>query len=293
MILFQRIIKSINQFTFFKIIRKNLKNYYTNYGKNSIFFNILKRLITLNKLSFPKEILSLININIPIYINKDNNSNFIAFIKKENEKKLTDIQLFPNNDKNLLNFIQSFLINEKNISPKKEIINKYLMENKLYNRNIFTIIRYIDSLYAYLLCYSKYVNKNIFKLNVNERKEQENNLEKYETIPGISSNIFEEEMKNINGTYHKQNYNINKDNNIINNIQNYIINEGRLFTKEDNLYENNYWKDKDILISNDNIIFKKNEYFSIMRNRRIQQNNINKKNKIVDFHKFIVDNKNQ
>ena len=277
--LFQRIIKSINQFTFLQIIRKYSKNNCTYYGKKSIFFNILKRIISLNQDSIPKDIISLININIPIYINKNNNSSFIPYIKKENEQNLTNTQLFPDDDRNLLNFFLSFLIKEKNISPKGEIINKYLLENKLYNRNIFTIIRYIDSLYDYLLCYSKYVNKNIFKLNVNEKK-QKYNIEKYDFIPD---------------TFQKQNYNDKKNKDYKKNIQNYIINEGRLFTKEDNLYENNYWKDNEneFLISNDNIINKNNEYFSIMRNKRFQQNNINKKNKIVDYLKFIADNKNQ
>ena len=293
-VLFQRIIKSINQFTFFKIIRKNSNNNNRNYGKNTIFFTILERLISFNKSSFPKDIISLINSNIPICINKKkNNSTFIPYIKKENEQNLINIQLFPGNDKSLVNFIQSFLINEKNISPKREIINKYLVENKLYNRNIFTIIRYIDSLYDYLLCYSKYVNKNIFKLNVNQKKYQKPIFEKYEIIPDSSNSNFEEETIDIND---KKIDATGLDSNIDNKfkyIQNYILKEGRIFSKEDNLYENNFWKDNDVLISDNNIINKKNELISIMKNKRIQQNNINKKNRIVDYLKYISDSKKQ
>ena len=157
---------------------------------------------------------------------------------------------------------------------------------------IVTIIRYIDTLYDYLLCYSKYVNKNIFKLNVNENKNKKNNIEKYEIIHVNSISNFDEGIININGN---KNNDIKFDSNFdtkFKNIQNNFINEGRI-NKVDNLYDNNFWKDNDFLISDNHIINKKNELISIMKNKRIQQNNINKKNRIVDYHKYIVDNKNQ
>jgi hypothetical protein len=150
----QKINKSINQFVFYKI--KGEKNI----NDINIFFSIIKKIIniynTLSKDDIKKkeyvDILKYINTNLSQNIENYNKNNYISFIPKNNENNLINTQLFPNN-KDMLNFIIDIIKIEKNFTMKNNMkynIQKIFKNNKLKNRNIFTIIRYTDILYKKL-----------------------------------------------------------------------------------------------------------------------------------------------
>ena len=150
----QKINKNINQFVFYKI--KGEKNI----NDINIFFSIIKKIIniynTLLKDDIKKkeyvDILKYINTNLSQNIENYNKNNYISFIPKNNENNLINTQLFPNN-KDMLNFIIDIIKIEKNFTMKnntKYNIQKIFKNNKLKNRNIFTIIRYTDILYKKL-----------------------------------------------------------------------------------------------------------------------------------------------
>ena len=263
MILIQRIFKSLNQYIFYNIIRSN--NSKNNNMQKSIFFNILKRIISIKKNSFPKSIQRLIKKNIPLCLNKNRNSFFISYIRPENESNLIKKQLFLNNYYNLIDFILAFLNDEKKKIFNKKIINKYIQQNKLYNRNIFALVRYVDCLYEYLND-----DKNNLKMNINDIIEPENNsklkfndIDKFEIISDSSSSS-EDESININDNLEfksndKNNYKINRNYKIDSKFDNKCINNnGKKIRRRGGIckYENesNFWKDNDFFVSyKDNI----------------------------------------
>ena len=225
MLILQRIVKNINQFVFFKIsFNLNSKTKF----KHNLFFSILKRLILFEKINIPNEIIYIINNYIPK--NKKKNLLFIPYINTKFEEKLINTQLFSNNNKQLLYFIQTILKYEKNIIIPQEKISEYLKKNKLNYRNIFTIMRYIDSFYNSLISNNKYENK------------------------AKSEFSYEDDITNTN------------DENIIIKYEKKTKNNCDIINNINNLYENNFWKDDDFLISNNNIINKGNECISIVNN---------------------------
>ena len=98
------------------------------------------------------DILKYINTNLSQNVENYNKNNYISFIPKNNENNLINTQLFPNNE-DMLNFIIDIIKIEKNFTMKNNMkynIQKIFKNNKLKNRNIFTIIRYTDILYKKL-----------------------------------------------------------------------------------------------------------------------------------------------
>lgn len=280
LIFFQRILKSINQYVFFNLFKKYFNDItLKTHEKTNIFFSILKRLISPNQTSFQFEIALLIKNNIPIYSNKNKNSFFIPYIKPKYEHNLIEYQLFPHSDKKLLNFMQIFLHNEKNKSFDKEIINKYIKRNKLHNRNIFNIIRYIDSFYESLNNnnrFNKNESKSLNKVKFNDQKESKEKfiLNNHSVKKSSNSSYFINNNLNIENNYlnfkflkskntdYKNNMTCNFENKIINEIKTVndnIIKGGEYFNFEQNGYENGFWKDNDFLVSYNNVINKKNE----------------------------------
>ena len=158
----QKINKNVNQFVFYRIkYGKNFKY------ENNMYFSIIKRIINIynnllrnkNKKKEFFELIKFINSNLTKNIEEYNKYNFISFIPKKEEDNLINKQLFPNND-HLIDFIVLLIqIEENNSFPNiKNIITDLSKKYKLNNRNIFTIIRYTDTLYNQI-----FKNKNINK----------------------------------------------------------------------------------------------------------------------------------
>ena len=255
----QRLLKNINQYVFFIFLKKyNSKNENI---KENIFFNTIKRLKSLTKAYIPKEIRILIDNNIPIFLNKKQSTYFISYIKPSYEKNLVNTQLFQNKEWLFLNFIYYFLKEEKNKVLNKVLINNYLTRNKIHNRNIFTIIRYIDSLAVNLANIYDNKTKNSKLIKLGEQKGILNNyLEKAICFkPYKNKNDYKnnsnDEIVNI-GDKSKSNINVEDnlnnidDESINNNHKNYKIRSIITFKKND------FWNEDDILISNNKIINK-------------------------------------
>ena len=280
MILIQRILKSLNQYIFFNIFKIN-NSKKIKMKSCCIYFNVLKRLVSANKSYFPNEIQILIKNNIPLCLNSKRNAFFISYIKPEYESNLINRQLFLNNN-NLTDFVQSFLNDEKKKIFNKGKINKYIQQNKLNNRNIFTLIRYIDSLYEYLINNSIINNyKNKLKMNINENIDQDKKNEFKENLKdiekfGIMSDRTSCNAKNvikINNTHEHKSNEIN--NSIIKdkdcktgyeliNTKKYKRKGGRCINSEN---ENSFLKDNDFFVSNQDINKRKNNHISIMDNK--------------------------
>ena len=284
MMIFQRISKNINQFVFLTLKDKSFKKFFIKDKINiNIFFNTIKRLILLNRAYMPKEIKILID-SIPKYTNNNINEAicFIPYIKLNIEHNLINNQLFnDNNNNDLSKFIQLFIKNEKRDFITQDIINKYMLKNKLYNRNIFTIVRYIDALYENSIKKNNnniYDNKNKLKLNLlNEQKEPEYNFQ--EKIYIIKDNkVISDDISN----------NLSEENDCFsmsyeNKYLECVNNSGRGIL-EQNFY--NFWKDDDISVTNNNIINKCNEHVSLTHSKRNQQQrniNINKIYGLIDY----------
>ena len=157
----QKISKNVNQYVFYKI--KNNKNEIKN---KNIFFSIIKRIINIyNKISNSKEemnsnnnFLKFINDNLSKNIYDFNKFNYLSFIPKNEENNLIETQLFLKNDKQLVNFICTYIKLEHNFIINDDInnlIQNRLKKEPLKDNNIFTIIRYSDALYDNI------INKNI------------------------------------------------------------------------------------------------------------------------------------
>lgn len=157
----QKISKNINQFVFYKI--KNNKDGINN---KNIFFSIIKRIINIyNKISNNKEetktnndFIKFINDNLSKNIDDFNKFNYLSFIPKNEENNLIETQLFLKDDKQLSNFICTWIKIEHNFIINDDINNLIqirLMKEPLKDNNIFTIIRYSDDLYDNI------INKNI------------------------------------------------------------------------------------------------------------------------------------
>jgi hypothetical protein len=168
----QKISKNINQFVFYKI-----KDNKGEIKSKNIFFSIIKRIINIyNKISNIKEEMNLnndfikfINDNLSKNIYDFNKFNYLSFIPKNEENNLIETQLFPKNDKQLVDFIctclktetENNLIINDNIN---NLIQNRLMKEPLKDNNIFTIIRYSDALYDNInnknICNNCFCKKN-------------------------------------------------------------------------------------------------------------------------------------
>ena len=311
LILSQRIIKYINQYAFFYLL-----NIYTNHHllndkfKTCIFFKTIKRLALLNKEkdnNISNELKIFIKDNIPKCLNNNikNNQFYIPYINTSIEQKLINTQLFPNinnssDSKNKLStFIQNFIKSEKNKSISLYSIITYMIKNKLYNSNIFTIIRYIDSFYDLLN------NNGACEINCfNEQKEpeynfQENiyilNKDKFASNNAIYYSNFNSNMYEISNDFDicEEKSNENDFNNTINEIVSLNSeNSSKIFVVRDSddinnlssdeknnnkVNENDFWNNDDIIITNNNVINKGSDCISKINDK---PDNIIKRNKI-------------
>jgi len=149
----QRIIKIVHQFVFFII--KGEKND----NKTNIFFNILKIYIkNINIIiSENNDIAKSLKDEIEFYSKTYQKYKYVPYIRPNDENKLINCQLFNKDDESneLIKYICSYLNFEKqvnNISP--ELVKSYIFKNPLINYNIFTITRYIDSLYDNIILFN-------------------------------------------------------------------------------------------------------------------------------------------
>ena len=156
-ILNQRITKKINQYLFYSLFdyTNNINNNNTLIeNKNSFFFETLKRHLKVNinlDSNNINEISILLRTNIPKYFQKNFNKKYIPFITPTQEKNLINTQLFLFNNEKLINYILYFYNNEKKIEINeqnfwKQFIKNDLNMNKMKNRNIFGVMKYIDML---------------------------------------------------------------------------------------------------------------------------------------------------
>ena len=168
--LFQKISKNVNQFIFYIIKGGNgLKN------GNNLFFYLLKRIINIynnlliNKKNYSQysDFIKIIERNLSNNINNLKKYNFINIIPKNNENDLINTQIFINED-NLINFLAFIIKIEHNgflINNIKNIIIHLNKSVKLNFRNIFTIMRYADTLYEMIIQKKNILNKNNIKHN--------------------------------------------------------------------------------------------------------------------------------
>ena len=244
--------------------------------------------------------------------NINNNKFFIPYINSSIERRLINTQLFPNinnsNDskRQLSNFIQNFIRNEKNKTISLYSIITYMIKNKLHNSNIFSIIRYIDSFYDLL-------NSNGgCEINcLNEQKEPEFNFQ--ENIYILNKDKFTSNNTIYYSNFNSNMYEISKDYEICeekcneNDIK-FITNEilsldsesnSKIFIERDSddidivisdekynnkVNENDFWNNDDIIVTNNNVINKGNDCISKINNNT---DNIIKKNKILGIVDYL------
>ena len=313
----QRISKYICQYVFFYLL-----NIYTNHHllnekfRTSIFFNTIKRLGILNKEknnTISNELKIFIQKNLSKCLNNNTNNNkfFISYINSSIERRLINTQLFPSinnsNDskKQLSNFIQNFIRNEKNKTISLYSIITYMIKNKLHNSNIFSIFRYIDSFYDLL-------NRNGgCEINcLNEQKEPEYNFQ--ENIYILNKDKFTSNNTIYYSNFNSNMYEISKDYEICeekcneNDIK-FITNEilslnsessSKIFVEKnsddidivisdekynDKVIENDFWNNDDIIVTNNNVINKGNDCISKINNNTDNIIKRNKINGIVDY----------
>ena len=142
----QRIIKVVHQFVFFII--KGGKND----NKTNIFFNVLKIYIKNinNIISENNDITKLLKDEIVYYSKVYQKYKYVPYIRPNDENKLIDCHLFNKDDEynELIKYVCSYLNFEKQLNNiSSELVKSYIIKNPLKNFNIFTITRYIDSLY--------------------------------------------------------------------------------------------------------------------------------------------------
>ena len=243
--LLQKINKNINQFVFYKI------KYGKIWNNTNIFFDNIKRIINIynnllkkeNEKDDFNEILKFINNNLSKNIENYNRYKYISFIPNDNENNLVNTQLVSN-DKQLRKLINIILKIENNIYPDNNICIQELIKNeKLKNRNIFTIIRYSDALYEQIIKNNKIINS---KNSILKKK----NPNSFSIKPIIYKKIINNNSKNkcLSFSYltypnihlkYKSNENFEIINNIlINNTKSKKANIYYSITKE-NKYKNN------------------------------------------------------
>ena len=205
-ILIQKINKYINQYVFFSIFKnKNEKN-------EIIFFNILRRHLKYNikYIDNNNEIRNLLIDNIPkVFHNFDENIINFPFINKIQENNLVNIQLFINNDEEMINYFNNFYNKDKGyFSLNNKLLKKILDKYSLKNRNIFTLTNYFDNIYESIinnklckkcLCLKYDCNCD----NVNKISSYNYIKKKCNYIKMINSKRLVKEKENINNEFFK------------------------------------------------------------------------------------------
>ena len=206
----QRIKKNINQYIYTNLVnRKN--NKFDIYSTRSYFFETIWRHIKIN-LSSNNEMALLLRKNIPKFFRKDFSKGYIPYINSSQEDNIIKVQLFLNNDEELINYIFYFLGKEQNIfiNINTKYIKKHLSAYNLKNRNIFYINKYINYLFKDLM------NKKLNIINKCLEKSKENNNE--ENVEENYSNDSEDSNVIINNSDFEENNRINKNYTIHRNI---------------------------------------------------------------------------
>ena len=198
----------------------NNKNY-NDFKRRKSFMNAIMRHINVFKRNnnMKNEVIELIEKNLPdnLNINQINSENqyLILNISISQEENLLNTQLFQKNDNNLINYICLFFKHEKH----KNNINYNFIYNRLTKeplkfRNIFTILRYIDSLDEKInnnkICMNCFCKKNEKKCKLNCNCHIIQNI-----VNGNCFNNFIPKMKSRKGSLKKFNRYINKCNNHI------------------------------------------------------------------------------
>ena len=199
-ILKQKISKSINQFVYYKISNNNdISNDYI------FFFEAIKKHLKVNsKLdenSNNNEMYFLLRENIPKYFKDDFKKNYLPFINSFQENNIINTQLFLFNNEKLMNYIIYFFEKEKKekIDNNKNNFIKYLENDlklhELKNRNIFGIMRYINSLEIYFENNNKFYSK-IKLMKYQESYHSENIKEDNCSVNEVNEN-FAENYKDV------------------------------------------------------------------------------------------------
>ena len=199
-IVIQRIEKNINHFIFIQLFNFQNKSYNT----YSYFFQTIWRHIKIN-LNTNNEISSLLNSTIPKFFKKEFTKKYIPYINSSQEDKLLNMQLFINNNDDLINYILYFFEKEKNIkiNISKKYINTHLDKYNLKNRNIFCITRYIDTLYNNLM---QKIEINEIKENIDINEDDYYYIQTQENNYIINNDTFNTNKINRAKTYEIKNF---------------------------------------------------------------------------------------
>ena len=245
-IFLQKINKSVNQYVYCSIFNKKKEK------NENIFFTTLKRHIIYNmQIDINNDIKKLLINNIPKSFQSyydDFSLVYIPYINSFQEKKLINTQLFFDNDNNLVNYFVNFYKKDFfqiNNDLLKNILSKY----KLYNRNIFTLTKYFDSIIE-LIKANKLCAKCLC-LNINCLCEKNNNKKS-------NFNYIKKRCNYISKLYKKKIEKEKEENLNLNNEFFNIINEGEAYSFDDELDEND----------NDKYINKTLNHSYIMNNRK-------------------------
>ena len=296
-ILSQRINKIINQFIFQKIFKLYKNDKEINYISNNelFFYNTLKRHIRYILYKKEKnEIQKLLIENIPkcfenynnIQITKNESHNMhkiiIPYINKNQEKNILNTELFLNNDENLIKYFTNFYINEKGNHNLKELIiilKHRLISDKLNNRNLFTITKYIDNIYNDI-----YGRKNIEISPLNELKQKDYINKKYNKNMKLKQLTQINENNYYNNIHIKPKIKVNNNNDFFKGIDENIDNNidinynNKIFNYKDLNSENEYKMNKynDLHSINHNYTLNKNSYkFINYINEKYNNNKLN------------------
>ena len=233
-----------------------------NYKKRKNFMNIILRHINIFKKNnnIKNEVIELIEKNLPENINinqiSSNNQYMLLNISLKQEENLLNSQIFQNNDNNLINYICLFFKYEKN----KNNINYNFVYNRLIKeplkfRNIFTVVRYIDSLddkinnnKICMKCFCKR-NEKKCKLNCNCHYIQNIVNENYfnNLIPKMKSRKGSLKKYNINrNEYNEHIFKFEKINKKILFDKNSEENNSDEFQDNENMNTSNFSRDKNI-----------------------------------------------
>ncbi len=272
----QKIKKSINQYVFQMIIlslNKYKKEYIYNDNNELFFFSVLKRHIVYNiKINENNEIKMLLKENIPKLFDNNNNNNIInynisiPYLNEIQQKNLIDKQLFlndNNNNKNLIKYFIGFYTNEKsNCILDLIILNNKLNNNRLYNRNIFTITKYMDKIYNSIFKNTKNYNKMKIKQlllkKFNSEADDDDKVNECDiprdSLEGVNNDFFKEIDEEIGSKDSQDNDESNKIM-TINNGNNYNYCKNNPVYNLSEMFCNNYNNTNNTLMNQSNYKF--------------------------------------
>ena len=239
----------------------NNKNY-DDFKRRKNCMNVILRHINIfhKNNNIKNEVIELIENNLPgnIKLNQINSENkyLLLNITPSQEDNLLNSQIFQNNDNNLIKYICLFFKHEKNKNNiNYNFVHNRLLKEPLKFRNIFTIIRYIDSLDDKInnnkICMKCFCKKNEKKCKLNCNCHIIQNI-----IKGNFYNNFIPKTKSRKGSLKKYNKIINKCNNNISKfekIKKIILfennregNKSDEFQDNENMNTSNFSRDKQI-----------------------------------------------